>query len=111
MNLIIDQQLIYRKIQRGDDIDYFIETDHYPVHLPSLAPFLSRIQFPKSRAILIRTSPSSERVTLHILRDIDLYSSFANFEIDLCDKTLYINHSKHFISLVVDSVLLEEGVY
>lgn len=101
MQLTIDQKLICRKIERGVDTDYFIETDSYPVNLSSLTSFISRIQFPKSRALLVRTSPTSEWVTIHILRDIDLYSSFANFEIDLSNKNLYITHKEHFIELLI----------
>lgn len=91
--------LEWRTITRGEDIDYFIETDSYPVNLKHDLNYMSRIQFPKSRAILVRTAPNSQIVTLHILRDIDLYSSFANFEIDLTDRSLEICKYEGYIEV------------
>ncbi len=44
--------------------------------------FNSRIQFPKVKAMIIRISSESHLATIHLLRDIDLLSAFANFEIN-----------------------------
>lgn len=97
--LTIDPQLTSRTITRGIDTDYFVETFSYPVHLESSIPYLSRIQFPHSRALLIRTSPSTSVVTLHILADVDLYSSFVNFEVDLNTTILNVNLKDNYIQL------------
>ena len=60
---------------------------------------MSRIQFPMPRAVLIRTTPISRWVTVHVLRDIDLFSSFANFELDLTDKKLVLKKEEGYIRL------------
>lgn len=93
----IETDLVYRSIERGEDLDYFIETLSYPIELQIESPHMSRIQFPKSRAILVRTSPNSSWVTIHIMRDVDLYSSFANFELDLTNKRLTIKQKEGYI--------------
>lgn len=95
----IETDLTYRCIERGEDLDYFIETLSYPIALQIENPHMSRIQFPKSRAILVRTSPHNTWVTLHIMRDVDLYSSFANFELDLTHKKLTIKQKEGYIEV------------
>ena len=99
---MIDTNLEYRKIERGGDTDYFIESLSYPVNLMLPLPCMSRIQFPKSRAILIRTSPHTSTITVHVMRDIDLYSSFANFEIKLGQNKLVIKESKGQVDVWID---------
>lgn len=93
-----------RTIQRGEDTDYFIETFSYPVNLELAHPLTSRIQFPKSRAILVRTTPYREDVTIHIMRDVDLYSSFANFELNLSQHRLKIQKEEGYIQVELESV-------
>lgn len=97
--LTIDTQLTTRTITRDLDTDYFVETYSYPVQFESPLPYLSRIQFPHSRALLIRTSPTTSFITLHILADVDLYSSFVNFEIDLSTTTLNVNLKDSYVQL------------
>lgn len=99
----IETNLEYRAIQRGDDTDYFIETLSYPIGLELPIAYMSRIQFPKSRAILVRTSSQTSQVTIHIMRDVDLYSSFANFEIELKDKNLKIQKEKGYVKVTISS--------
>ncbi|MEG0502575.1 MAG: hypothetical protein RR309_10655 [Cellulosilyticaceae bacterium] len=65
-------------------------------------PCFSRIQFPESRVILVRTSPTTRVVTIHVMRDIDLYSSFVNFEIDLNDKMLSIQKQEGYIDVKLE---------
>ncbi len=91
-----------RTIQRGEDRDYFIETLSYPINLELTHPLMSRLQFPKSRAVLVRTSPYRQDVTIHIMRDVDLYSSFANFEIDLKGHILNIQKEEGYIRLFLE---------
>lgn len=100
-NKYIQTDLEYRRIDRGIDEDYFIETESYPIDLELESPLLSRIQFPRSRAILVRTSPSKSSVTIHIMRDVDLYSSFANFEIVLEGKKLEIMKEEGYIKMTI----------
>ena len=100
-HLHIASDLSYRTITRGEDTDYFIETDNYPIDLLATVPPLSRIQFPTSRAILVRTSPHTPYVTIHILCDTDLYSSIANFELDLTIYQFFIQHEGSYITLTL----------
>lgn len=99
INNFVETGLAYRTIHREGDTDYFIETDNYPINLQLDLPYLSRIQFPRSRAILVRTTPKSRWVTLHVLRDIDLYSSFANFEMALENGPLHIELKEGYIEV------------
>lgn len=96
---IICEGLEYRTIEKGEDTDYFIETLSYPVNLNIDLPNISRIQFPKSRAIIVRTSPKSDLVTIHVMRDIDLHSSFCNFEVDLSNLKLTIKKNLESVDL------------
>ncbi len=98
---IICEGLEYRTIEKGEDTDYFIETLSYPVNLNIELPNISRLQFPKSRAVLVRTTPSSDLVTIHIMRDIDLHSSFCNFEVDLKKLQLRIIIRDEYIDISV----------
>lgn len=95
----IQTNLEARPIQRGEDIDYFIETFSYPINLDIEHPLTSRIQFPKSRAVLVRTSPYSTKVTIHVLRDVDLGSSFSNFELELKEHTLFLMKEEGYIQM------------
>ena len=97
----IDTNLEYRKIQREEDVDYFIETLSYPIRFELPLPYMSRIQFPKSRAVLVRTSPRTTCVTIHIMRDVDLYSSFANFEIELDGRQLSVQKEEGYIVMTI----------
>lgn len=98
---IICQGLEYRSIEKGQDVDYFIETLSYPISLNIDMPNISRLQFPKSRAVLVRTSPTSDLVTIHIMRDIDLHSSFCNFEVDLRDCQLAIEKNTNSVNISI----------
>lgn len=92
-----------RVINREGDEDFFIQTDLYPLDVMLEIPGMSRIQFPMSRAILVRTTPSSRWVTIHILRDVDLFSSFANFELNLEKRRLSIQREESYIIMKFES--------
>ena len=96
---LIETNLEARVIEREGDQDFFIETFLYPMNFEIDIPYMSRIQFPMPRAVLIRTTPVSRWVTVHVLRDIDLFSSFANFELDLTDKKLVLQKEEGYIHL------------
>ena len=96
---LIETNLEARVIEREGDQDFFIETFLYPMNFEIDIPYMSRIQFPMPRAVLIRTTPISRWVTVHVLRDIDLFSSFANFELDLTDKKLVLKKVEGYIRL------------
>lgn len=98
----IRTNLEYREIQRDGDTDYFVETLSYPINLDVNNPCFSRIQFPTSRAILIRTAPTTRIITIHVMKNIDLYSSFANFVIDLNNKMLSIQKQEGYIDIKLE---------
>lgn len=87
---LFETNLEARVIDREGDKDYFIETFLYPLHFELEVEGMSRLQFPIARAVLIRTSPFSSAVTIHVLGDTDLFSSFVNFELELKNRKLYL---------------------
>lgn len=91
----------YREIKKEEDTDYFIETLSYPISMELPIPYMSRIQFPKSRAVLVRTNLHTTKVTIHIMRDVDLHSSFANFEIELDERRLNLTQKDGYIAMVI----------
>lgn len=102
MNQKIKTNLTYRIIEREGDLDYFIETLSYPIDFDLQKEQMSRLQFPMSRAVLVRTTPKSTWVTVHILRDVDLFSSFANFELNLEGVQLHLEKKEGYIHLKVE---------
>ena len=98
-NIEIQTCLEVRTIKRDEDIDLFIQTLGVPIHLEMSEGQYSRIQFPKAKALLLRMSPINESVTCHILRDVDLFSSFANFEVNKPLQKIIISQEDSYISL------------
>lgn len=96
---LIQTNLEARVISREQDKDFFIETFSYPLNFELNLPHMSRLQFPASRAVLIRTTPASRWVTIHVLRDVDLFSSFVNFELDLTNKKILLQKEEGYIHL------------
>lgn len=96
---LIETNLEARIIEREGDQDFFIETFLYPLNLELNIPYMSRIQFPMPKAVLIRTTPVNRSVTIHILGDTDLFSSFVNFELDLEDKKVVLRKEDGYIHL------------
>lgn len=99
---LFETNLEARIIEREGDKDFFIETFLYPMNFELDIPYMSRIQFPMPRAVLIRTTPVSNWVTIHVLRDVDLFSSFANFELDLTDQKLILRKEEGYIRLFLE---------
>lgn len=102
---LIAPELPIRLIERNGDTDYFIDLDYRSLEFACANPYLSRLQYPLVRALLIRTSPSSPMVTVHILKDSDLYSSICNFEVDLSHYLLEV----HQLSSCVQIYLSERS--
>ena len=96
---LFESNLEGRTIDREGDTDYFLLTDFYPVNLELEVRYLSRMQFPLCKAILVRTTPVSNWVTVHFLNDTDLYSSVANVEIHLESKQLEVMHEESYINI------------
>ena len=102
---LIETNLEWRVIDREGDQDFFIETFLYPTNFEVNVPFMSRIQFSMPKAVLIRTTPKNRWVTVHVLGDTDLFSSFVNFELDLTDKKLVILKEEGYIRIFTRDIL------
>lgn len=96
---LFETNLEARVIDREGDEDFFIETFLYPLNFELDIPYMSRMQFPLSKALIIRTTPVSKRITVHILGDTDLFSSFVNFELDLEEKKLFLMKEEGYLRL------------
>lgn len=96
---LFETNLEARVIDREGDEDFFIETFLYPLNFELDIPYMSRMQFPLSKALIIRTTPVNKTVTVHILGDTDLFSSFVNFELDLEEKKLFLMKEEGYLRL------------
>ncbi len=91
-SLNLDTDFEYRVIREDEnDIDLFIDINYRSVDIncDKDSLFASRLQFPFVRSIILRLNKLNNILTVHFMRDIDLFSAFANFEID-CNNS-YIN--------------------
>lgn len=83
--LKLDSDFDYRIIrEENDDIDLYIDINYrcVDINVGESQIFNSRIQFPYVRSILLRINRQEHLMTVHLMRDIDLFSAFANFEVD-----------------------------
>ena len=58
----------------------------------------------ETRHVLLSNLVGINKVTIHVLRDIDLFSSFANFELDLADKKLALIKEEGYIRLFLQEL-------
>lgn len=97
-NLYLDTDFEYRIIRdEDDDIDLFIDINYRSIDIDcsdSSIFFASRLQFPFVRSIILRFNRSNNLMTVHFMRDIDLFSAFANFEIDYSNSSISIKNNK-----------------
>lgn len=93
--LKLDSDFDYRIIREEDnDIDLYIDINYRCVNINvgESQIFNSRIQFPYVRSILLRINKESYLMTVHLMRDIDLFSAFANFEVDYSNSVFEIKN-------------------
>lgn len=97
-NLNLDTEFDYRIIrEEGNDIDLFIDINYRSLDIDcgdSSIFFTSRLQFPFVRSIILRFNKLNNLMTVHLMRDIDLFSAFANFEIDYSKSIISIKNDK-----------------
>ncbi|MFR3497636.1 MAG: hypothetical protein ACLTT7_01265 [Paraclostridium bifermentans] len=97
-NLNLDTEFDYRIIREEDnDIDLFIDINYRSLDIDcgdSSIFFASRLQFPFVRSIILRFNKLNNLMTVHLMRDIDLFSAFANFEIDYSNSSISIKNDK-----------------
>ena len=94
-NLNLDSDFDYRVIREEDnDLDLYIDINYrcVDINIGESNFFNSRIQFPYVRSILIRINKESYLMTVHLMRDIDLFSAFANFEVDYTNSIFKIKN-------------------
>ena len=83
LNLDIDFD--YRIIrEENNDIDLFIDINYRSLDIDTdnNGFFSSRVQFPFVRSLILRINKESNIMTVHLMRDRDLFSAFANFEVN-----------------------------
>ena len=94
-NLNLDSDFDYRVIREEDnDLDLYIDINYrcVDINIGESNFFNSRIQFPYVRSILIRINKESHLMTVHLMRDIDLFSAFANCEVDYTNSIFKIKN-------------------
>lgn len=104
-NLKLDSDFEFRVIRESEeDIDIFVDINYRSVDIDASDSkmFKSRIQFPFVRAIILRIDKEWYDMTVHMLRDIDLLSAFANFEIDFSHSTISIKNE--YEKVVIDRI-------
>lgn len=94
-NLNLDTDFEYRIIREEEnDLDLFIDLNYRSLDIDTDNNnlFSSRIQFPFVRSIILRLNKNDYTMTVHLMRDIDLFSAFANFEVDYNNCTISIKN-------------------
>lgn len=95
LNLYTDFE--YRIIREEEgDIDLFIDVNYRSLDLEcdECNFFNGRIQFPFVRSLILRINKESHLMTVHLMRDIDLFSAFANFEFNYKDYIFNIKNNQ-----------------
>ncbi len=93
--LKLDSDFNYRIIREEEnDIDLYIDINYrcVDINIGKSDIFESRIQFPYVRSILLRINKESSLMTVHLMRDIDLFSAFANFEVNYLNSIFSIKN-------------------
>lgn len=96
-NLKLDTDFEYRIIREEDnDIDIFIDINYRSLDIECDGSefFNSKIQFPFVRSLILRINKESHQMTVHLMRDIDLFSAFANFEFNYQDYIFNIKNNQ-----------------
>lgn len=94
-NLTLDTDFEYRIIREDEnDMDLFIDINYRSLDIDCNEStfFNSRIQFPFVRSLILRVSKTDQVMTIHLMRDIDLFSAFANFEVNYSDSIFHIKN-------------------
>ena len=107
-NLNLDTEFDYRIIREEDnDVDLFIDINYRSVDIncgDNSIFFASRLQFPFVRSIILRFNKLNNIMTVHFMRDIDLFSAFANFEIDYSNSIISIKNDKEKVIFTKESL-------
>lgn len=107
MNLRMISDFEYRIIKEDkSNMDIYIDLDYRTLDIvdKNMVFLNSRIQFPKVKAIIIRITSINNLMTIHLLRDIDLLSAFANFEIDYSESLFKIIKKDEYVVLEKENI-------
>lgn len=105
LNMICDFE--YRIIKSDEkNMDIYVDLDYRTVDIKDdkMEFFNSRIQFPKVKAMIMRITLDSKIMTIHLLRDIDLLSAFANFEVDYSENIFKIIKKDEYVVLEKEEI-------
>ena len=105
----LDCDFEYRIIrEEDDDLDIYVDVKYrcLDIELGENNFFNSRIQFPFVRSVLLRINKNLDTITVHLMRDIDLFSAFANFELDLSNQILCIKNQ--YEKVIISKTLLDK---
>lgn len=106
-NLKLDTDFEYRIIREEEgDIDLFIDVNYRSLDIDCdrCEFFNSRIQFPFVRSLILRISKDNYLMTIHLMRDIDLFSAFANFEFDYKNYIFNIKNNQEKVLITRTSI-------
>lgn len=101
-NLNLDTDFEYRIIREEEnDLDLFIDINYrsLDINTPDSDLFISRIQFPFVRSLILRINKENSLMTIHLMRDIDLFSAFANFEVDYANSIISIKNNQEKVTI------------
>ncbi len=106
-NLNIQSDIEIRVVHEDQwDMDLLVPIDYRTLRLSSTLQnkgLFEGIQFPSVYGVLIRIAKSKDNncATIHVLRNIDLNSSVANFELNYEHLTLSLNEYDLFCNLAI----------
>lgn len=106
-NLNLYTDFDYRVIRENEnDLDLFVDINYRSLDLEINDSYFinSRIQFPFVRSLILRLNKSNNLMTIHLMRDIDLFSAFANFEIDYTNSLISIKNNLEKVCLSKSSL-------
>ena len=101
-NLKLDTDFEYRIIreEEGDIVNY----RSLDIDCDGCEFFNSRIQFPFVRSLILRINKDNYLMTIHLMRDIDLFSAFANFEFDYKNYIFNIKNNQEKVLITRTSI-------
>lgn len=102
INIKVDYRIIR---EDGMDQDLIIPIENGLIDL-NVSDFkiFDRIQFTHIYAILLRITNQNMTICIHLLKDIDIFSSFVNMDIDLAKKNMVISKNDNHTIINIESV-------
>lgn len=106
LEVISDFDIRIIREDENEDVDVFVDIDGFTVNImveKRIIPIVSRLQFPSIKGVLIRFNAREDsRATIVMLRNIDIHSQAANFEIDYRNHRIRIQHNELQVNLILE---------